>query len=482
MPKIIPYPLNPRSCGVRLQPKILLPVFFLLLLRLAAAAQTTYHKPELPANADFGRGLTRTMHLLASSTPEKRNTVRILVYGQSISQQEWWKEVKRDLEERFPHADLIMENRAIGGFSVPRLNRPAEHDVYPFYPDLVIFHVYGGQEPYEELIKEIRTRTTAEIALQNDHIGPTQNQEFHDRHSYEWLPDLARRYGLEMMDIRGPWTAYLKKHNLQPRDLLKDDIHLNDHGNFLLAELIKRRFVYRPELPVDPLGTVTTYVVGKDVKFKRGTLTLPFTGNRVDLVAAPLSPLSVPLAVQIDGQQPSQFPGTYAITRPGGDLPGWPWQVGSHIRVSHREPLLPEDWTLTITRINAAADTFAFEVRGSVTGPDGGGTNLQTFVSNSGRVVIEPRDWWMKEAVAHSKITVPVGHQLKWSVVPLHHDRFVPGPVNPWLEQATTVAQGLPNTVHTLVLKRERKGRVPIRAIRVYRPPGAGQETKKPAE
>jgi hypothetical protein len=88
----------------------------------------------------------------------------------------------------------------------------------------------------------------------------------------------------------------------------------------------------------------------------------------------------------------------------------------------------------------------------------------------------------MKEAAAHSKMRIPVGHQLKWSVVPLHRDRLVPGPVHPTLEQATTVAQGLPNTPHTLVLKQERKGRVPVRYIRVYRPPGAGPEVKKSAE
>jgi hypothetical protein len=36
---------------------------------------------------DHGRGIQRTMTLLATSTPEQRNTVRILFYGQSITEQ-----------------------------------------------------------------------------------------------------------------------------------------------------------------------------------------------------------------------------------------------------------------------------------------------------------------------------------------------------------------------------------------------------------
>lgn len=51
--------------------------------------------------AQLGRGIQRTMTLLASSTPERRNTVRILFYGQSITEQDWWKEVAEDLRVRW---------------------------------------------------------------------------------------------------------------------------------------------------------------------------------------------------------------------------------------------------------------------------------------------------------------------------------------------------------------------------------------------
>ena len=84
------------------------------------------------------------MRLLATSTPQKRNTVRILFYGQSITEQRWWQAVADDLRTRFPHANLVIENRALGGFASQMLVKTAETDLYPFYPDLLIFQVYGA--------------------------------------------------------------------------------------------------------------------------------------------------------------------------------------------------------------------------------------------------------------------------------------------------------------------------------------------------
>ncbi len=122
----------------------------------------------------YGRNLQRTMTLLATSEPRKKNTVKILFYGQSITEQPWSKLVAEDLRRRFPHANLVIENRAIGGHSSPRLIKTMEADVFPFYPDLVIFHVYGDDGDYERIIRAIRERTTAEILIQTDHC---------------WLPD-----------------------------------------------------------------------------------------------------------------------------------------------------------------------------------------------------------------------------------------------------------------------------------------------------
>jgi hypothetical protein len=73
------------------------------------------------------------MTLLATSTPAHRNPVRILVYGQSITKQEW------------------------------------SQDVYDFCPDLIIFHDFGGQDNYTKIIEDTRCNTTADILMHSSH-------------------------------------------------------------------------------------------------------------------------------------------------------------------------------------------------------------------------------------------------------------------------------------------------------------------------
>src|SRR4051812_20756588 len=84
-------------------------------LALTSAAAEAFPPPHSLGDPEtFGRGVQRTMRLLAESTPEHRNTVRILFYGQSITEQGWSKIVADDLRARFPSADLVIENRALG--------------------------------------------------------------------------------------------------------------------------------------------------------------------------------------------------------------------------------------------------------------------------------------------------------------------------------------------------------------------------------
>jgi len=114
------------------------------LLGAAIAFSAAAHAQDLGTVTTPGAHIQRTMKLLADSTPDKRNAVRVLFYGQSITCQPWWREVAADLKERFPNADLTIKNHGIGGFTAPSLLATTEYDLFPFYPDLLIFHVYGG--------------------------------------------------------------------------------------------------------------------------------------------------------------------------------------------------------------------------------------------------------------------------------------------------------------------------------------------------
>lgn len=131
--------------------------------------------PDLGDVTQRGRNVQRTMRLLAESTPEHRNTVRILFYGQSITAGAWPDRVIADLKRRFPHANILSENRALGGFAAQNLVKTAETDLYDFQPDLLVFHVFGSDLEYENIIRRTHERTTAEILLQNDHLKATDS-------------------------------------------------------------------------------------------------------------------------------------------------------------------------------------------------------------------------------------------------------------------------------------------------------------------
>lgn len=448
------------------------------------AAETPFPLPApLQNNAVFGSQIQRTMGLLATSTPTDRKPVRILFYGQSITKQQWSQDVANDLKQRFPYADLTIENRAIGGFAAPLLIRPSEHDLYPFYPDLLIFHVYGGDEDYEAIIANIRRRTASEILLHSDHIDwmPTgsssddpdalKRYEWHNTHSTQWLPQLADKYGCELAEIREPWRRYLQDNRLQPKQLLSDDIHLNDWGNFLLAALIKPHLRYNPNFPKKPdRYLVKTYTVGSDVKWKDGKLRLEFVGNRIDAIAdKTFQDKATAASITIDGKKPSEFPELYAITRPSNAM-GVDWPA--IIQVSNQKPLIVEDWKAVITEINSDGSKFKFDILGSQTGDDGSGTNDQLFVSNSGRVVIEPSNWWLQNSYEYSKQPTPKGFEIKWQVKPMFVDSYMtPQIADSTREYYTTLAQNLSNSKHILEIVPEANGKVPIQAIRVYRPP-----------
>jgi hypothetical protein len=422
------------------------------------------------------------MTLLAASTPQHRNHVRILFYGQSITEQEWSKQVAADLRRRFPLADLEIENRAIGGFASQLLIRPAEHDVYPFYPDLVVFHVFGANQQYDEIIRNIRSRTTAEVLMQTDRVGDKLPQDKPDKNAdkglwwdylmnHQFLPDIAKKYGCGLCDIRGGWLEYLRAHHYEPTQLLlKDGAHLNAQGNYLMAQLTNRYLVYRPDLPGDAWKNLTHLYGVHRGTWKDGKVSIDFEGNRVDLIAAANAPNGAGAApgssarILIDGKKPSEFPGAYRITRP---QPG-PWSPLFLSRVDHGATLVIEDWTLQVGHVSPDGKTWDFAVRGSVTGTDGNGQSDRPFTSKSGRVKIEPVAWFRG-----FNPPLPEGYTIRWQVLPMFIDAYrAPRTSDPARQTATTIVQGIPNTKHTLEIIADDPALLPpIDGVRTYAPP-----------
>ena len=458
----------------------LLAAGFALASAAAAPAAPAFPAPRNTGDpASLGQNIQRTLTLLATSTPARRHTVRILFYGQSITEQDWSRTVAATLRRRFPDANLVVENRAIGGHSSQLLVKTAEADLYPFYPDLLVFYVYGSHIEYENIIRRVRERTTAEILIQTDHATRDEDlteetdpaklspKQWNAWMNYSFLPATIQAHGCGFVDQRRLWKQYLKDFNLPAARLLKDGVHLNDHGNYLMAELVQAQFAHRPGTVPDPMnwGGIKTLPLGGDLAWKNGRLRLEFEGNRIDAVCRAGS--AAPAGVRIDGRAPSEIPELRGVTRVQA-FPGSSWPC--LLRVSSQAPLLAEDWTLTLTRVGDGLKECAFTVSGSKTGPDGEGTSTARFVSKSGRVVLEPDDWNLAYCNKVFKRTVPAGHPIHWKTADHFADAFVsPGIKDPAVETTVTLAQGLKNGRHTLEI--EGSPQTPLAALRVYRPP-----------
>ena len=106
---------------------------------------------------------------------------------------------------------------------------------------------------------------------------------------------------------------------------------------------------------------------------------------------------------------------------------------------------------------------------GSKTGPDGSGSTDAAFVSRSGRVRIDPKDFFRPGDSFHPA-PVAVGYAIRWQAVPLFEDAYPPGGPDPTRDQAETLAQGLTNGPHTVTLISNGFGAPPVRALRSFAP------------
>jgi hypothetical protein len=216
-----------------------------------------------------------------------REPVRILVYGQSISSQSWWREVRAWLKARHPDGNLIMEEHARGACPSQCLigreawitdkqtyNRVPD-DVFRFRPDLIIFNVYGRHDDYERLVRSFKEGCSAfddlppsarcrpdarypdyrapEVLLQTYHhltddhytdalpvFPPIPPGDWEYWMSRVWIPRVALQHDARIATIWEPWWDHMQSTGLKARDLLIDGQHLNEAGNHLMAALTER--------------------------------------------------------------------------------------------------------------------------------------------------------------------------------------------------------------------------------------------------
>jgi hypothetical protein len=213
--------------------------------------------------------------------------VRILVYGQSNSEQPWWQMVRAWLEAQYPNGHLVMEEHARGGCSAQCLigrepwfldgqtrNRVPE-DVFAWKPDLIIFSVYGRHDDFETLVRGFRNGCSAfadhevatarcrgdasypdyrpaELLLQSYYrdddrpdsgalpaLPPIPEGHYDAWMARVWIPGVARKYGAVWQPLWEQWGDHLEAHHLRAADLLPDGENLTEAGNALMARLVE---------------------------------------------------------------------------------------------------------------------------------------------------------------------------------------------------------------------------------------------------
>ena len=433
---------------------------------VAVTVASKIHAGELgqPANQSV-LNIQRTMKALDESTAENPATVRLLFYGQSITAQGWTKLLMDNLKKRYPTVNFVWENRAIGGYESPSLIKTAETDLYPFYPDILFFHVYGPLDKYEEIVRRVRERTTAEIVLWTSHLkrseDPVAMLRSRDERSRRIL-EIAEKYGCLAVDLNRKWSEMMIGYGYTMDDLLKDVIHMKDPGPALPAyaafvggELVRvPGTVGRPEFS----GTVTSVKLDDPsvTRGKDGTIVLSFTGNRVVAVSDGTGAEGATATLLLDGRPVSSYPEMFANTRPSA-IVNWMPMIKL---VTRKEGAVPvaEDWTLTyIEGTQPDGQKIHFRLDGSATGFDGEGWNTEPFVSNSGRAVIAPEDfhvWQYKYAkgnryyVDRGLDKAKVGDKVEWKTVKMFADPYIPVPSG----GQTVLVQNCENGPHTLTI------------------------------
>ncbi|WP_179021461.1 SGNH/GDSL hydrolase family protein [Winogradskyella forsetii] len=403
-------------------------IYYILLINLiflGVSCQTPVEKIKY-------KGIDRTLCLLQHSTEEAPNNVEILFYGQSIIGGMKTNILIDSLRAQYPFANITFKHKPIGGFTIPKLIKTAEHDLYHENPDLIIFHAYGGIKEglYDELVKNIRQNMASDVLLLDHHYvwnKPSTTlqsiNEAHDRDS-KAIQEIADRYDCGIVQVRDQWKQYLIDNNIEANELMGNridpNVHPNDQGNKLLRSFVFSKLIQEPE---------AIYEVQKDSirdwhEFKsQNNLSTNFTGNWVQLITDPSKNNEVKLEVLIDGKKPSAHKSNYYISRPTSGFKSW---MPSILKVSLGENLPQnEKWTLEIFDLERETNTFSFKLKGNITGADGEGNSANDFTSDSGRIKIKKEDFYIFENERIFKNETPENFKVHFSVEPIVKDVLV---------------------------------------------------------
>jgi hypothetical protein len=468
-------------------------VVTVVLVLLAAAAVTWLKRRQEVSSVSDEQKIARTLEIIRTSTPTNHKVLKVLFYGQSITRSGWHNAVVAHLREKYPNTVFVVQNRALGGFASQYLERTTEQDIAAFYPDLIIFHVYGDHRAYERILRMFRSLTAADVILQTDHgeilpdppcaeglqlsLHPKQGcagvlwvhqRLWHDEMSYHKIPAFGKKYGMAVEPQHLWWRDYLLQRNQDPRSLIMSDgLHPNDKGKQLIAEFFNRYF---DGLVEQWNGQTEPNVVSIpiDARQSSGMETVKFDGSRLELLSS--KPLAAWPSVKIDERAPQDVDGCYQVTRssPLVSVPDWP----AVRRITLLHDRTPADWTATITNITPDQKSFAFTVKESARGDEGSGNSSSKYVSKSGQLTIDGDDWMFERGYELKHVPLQVPAEVHWSVLyicggtPEVIDRG-----NGRTEYRYVLGAGLANGNHTVELLSPPNNLAAALEFRAYQPP-----------
>ena len=461
-----------------------------ILLVFACISETGCHR-NVPvtrnSRSENAKALARTIAMLREG--EGVNTqYRILFYGQSISDKKWTDIASRNMAQNYPNVNFKFSNLAIGGNGASLLKRAVARDIDQFYPDLVVFHDYGGERDYEDIIKIIRSRSSAEIILQTDHLTARPeplcpvglNVTFRTPlgcigtiwlHQRNWddymsgavIPKMAVQFGAAIDPRRAGWNAYLNRHRLEPSQLLQDGVHPNDRGWHLAASLFTEFFNTTVRFTTPSTTSLVIITPNNQMKSRQ----LHFEGNRLEIISS--RPLPNPIKATVDGVASEQLPGCWITTRVSSVpwIPEWP--ALRQVDISD-DRLEADEWTVKLDQFNDDLTNFRFRLYSKLHGFDGEGNGSDDFVSTSGLIKIDASDWVLGDAMKSRPVAIPQTLTLHWSRGNVcGHRPDVDAKISP-SEYHYIIATGLENNKHVATVVTAQNSYQTIRAFMSYKP------------
>lgn len=465
----------------------------LLFLVLLSAQLFTWanHWRERSSVSDEQK-IARTLNIIGTSSPSNRQVLKVLFYGQSITGTKWHQAVIEHWREKYPNTIFVVENRALGGFDATALLRATEQDLAAFYPDLIVFHVYGNHRDYERIIRLFRSRTAADVILQTDH-GATlpdppcteglqwrlrpppgcagaiwmRQRDWSDKMAYHIIPALARKYDLAVEPQRTWWRDYLQRTGVDPSSMLVDYIHPNEKGKALIADFFDDYF---DGLVAGWRGQTEHNVTSIPVPLPAAAEeSVRFDGDRIELISS--KPLADWPVSMIDGRSAEEVRGCYRVSRASAiaTLPDWP----AIRRITLSDHPVAQDWSAEVSKISADQKSFEFAVRGSLTGRDGNGASTGDFRSNSGQLRIAAEDWMFERAFELTKKPIQSPFEVHWSVEYICGGKpeVVRDADGQAVQYRYVAGAGLSSRSHTLQVHGSKEDLANLMEFRVYKPP-----------